>query len=149
MTKGTCRLRPSAGPRCPIRHSGFVFVILSSFPGSAWDWTAIEALPRLVAGGPVKTETPARLENQPRGQVGWQKATLALSSPGFIKMRHSSAVLILLAVGLLLTGCSDDKAASGGAPGGGAKYRIAVIPKGTTHDFWKSVHYGAQQAADE
>jgi ABC-type sugar transport system substrate-binding protein len=29
------------------------------------------------------------------------------------------------------------------------KYRIAVIPKGTTHDFWLSVHYGAQQAADE
>lgn len=29
------------------------------------------------------------------------------------------------------------------------KYRLAVIPKGTTHEFWKSVHYGAQQAADE
>ncbi|MGY8769111.1 MAG: substrate-binding domain-containing protein [Pirellulales bacterium] len=30
-----------------------------------------------------------------------------------------------------------------------AKYRIAVIPKGLTHEFWKSVHYGAQKAADE
>lgn len=29
------------------------------------------------------------------------------------------------------------------------KYRIAVIPKGLTHEFWQSVHYGAQQAADE
>lgn len=29
------------------------------------------------------------------------------------------------------------------------KYRLAVIPKGTTHEFWKSVHYGAQQAADD
>ena len=29
------------------------------------------------------------------------------------------------------------------------KYRIAVIPKGTTHEFWKSVHYGADQAAKE
>ena len=29
------------------------------------------------------------------------------------------------------------------------KYRIAVIPKGTTHDFWKSVHQGAAQAAAE
>ncbi len=29
------------------------------------------------------------------------------------------------------------------------RLRIAVIPKGTTHDFWKSVHYGAQQAARE
>jgi ABC-type sugar transport system substrate-binding protein len=30
-----------------------------------------------------------------------------------------------------------------------AKYRLAVIPKGTTHEFWKSVHAGAEQAATE
>src|SRR5205807_10604992 len=29
------------------------------------------------------------------------------------------------------------------------KYRLAVIPKGTTHEFWKSVHAGAEQAATE
>jgi ABC-type sugar transport system substrate-binding protein len=29
------------------------------------------------------------------------------------------------------------------------KYRLAVIPKGTTHEFWKSVHAGAEQAAKE
>jgi ribose transport system substrate-binding protein len=29
------------------------------------------------------------------------------------------------------------------------KYRIAVIPKGTTHEFWKSVHAGATKAAKE
>jgi ABC-type sugar transport system substrate-binding protein len=29
------------------------------------------------------------------------------------------------------------------------KYRIAVIPKGTTHEYWKSVHAGADQAAKE
>jgi ABC-type sugar transport system substrate-binding protein len=29
------------------------------------------------------------------------------------------------------------------------KYRLAVIPKGTTHEFWKSVHAGAAQAAKE
>lgn len=29
------------------------------------------------------------------------------------------------------------------------KYRLAVIPKGTTHEFWKSVHYGAEKAAKE
>jgi ABC-type sugar transport system substrate-binding protein len=28
-------------------------------------------------------------------------------------------------------------------------YRIAVIPKGTTHEFWKSVHAGADRAAKE
>jgi len=29
------------------------------------------------------------------------------------------------------------------------KYTFAVIPKGTTHEFWKSVHAGAAQAARE
>ena len=65
----------------------------------------------------------------------------------------------LISLGLLLCvmGCSNssDKVAapggaSGSAPGSGAKtYKIAVIPKGTSHEFWKSVHAGAQQAADE
>jgi ABC-type sugar transport system substrate-binding protein len=32
---------------------------------------------------------------------------------------------------------------------GEVKFRIAVIPKGTTHEFWKSVHAGAAQAAKE
>ena len=30
-----------------------------------------------------------------------------------------------------------------------AKFRVAVIPKGTTHEFWKAVHAGAEQAARE
>jgi ABC-type sugar transport system substrate-binding protein len=29
------------------------------------------------------------------------------------------------------------------------KFRLAVIPKGTTHEFWKSVHFGALRAAEE
>jgi ribose transport system substrate-binding protein len=33
--------------------------------------------------------------------------------------------------------------------GAGGKTRIAVIPKGTTHEFWKSVHAGAVKAAQE
>lgn len=39
--------------------------------------------------------------------------------------------------------------ADGGTNTGGNKYRIAVIPKGTTHDFWLSVHHGAETAAAE
>src|SRR5882672_11383871 len=27
-----------------------------------------------------------------------------------------------------------------------AAYQIAVIPKGTTHEFWKSIHAGAEKA---
>ncbi len=40
-------------------------------------------------------------------------------------------------------------ALTGAAPSGNKKLRIAVIPKGTTHEFWKSVHAGAQNAATE
>ena len=42
---------------------------------------------------------------------------------------------------LILTGCGKD--ASEG------RRVIAVIPKGTTHEFWKSIHAGALQAAAE
>jgi len=36
------------------------------------------------------------------------------------------------------------------ALGGAAEtYRIAVVPKGTTHEFWKSVHAGAMKAQQE
>lgn len=31
----------------------------------------------------------------------------------------------------------------------GKKYTIAVIPKGTTHEFWKSIHAGAKKASKE
>jgi ribose transport system substrate-binding protein len=31
----------------------------------------------------------------------------------------------------------------------GSRPRIAVIPKGTTHEFWKSVHAGAAKAAED
>ena len=70
----------------------------------------------------------------------------------------------LLGIGLCLAavGCSDGPSAppsqggaganpggAGGAAPGGKVLRIAVIPKGTTHDFWKSVHAGALDAAQE
>jgi ribose transport system substrate-binding protein len=35
------------------------------------------------------------------------------------------------------------------APGAGKTFTLAVIPKGTTHEFWKSIHAGAVQAAQE
>jgi ribose transport system substrate-binding protein len=34
-----------------------------------------------------------------------------------------------------------------GSPRPESKYRIAVIPKGLTHEFWQSIHRGAQRAA--
>lgn len=52
----------------------------------------------------------------------------------------------------LAVGCNS---AGSSAPGAGAdtpadkQLRIAVIPKGESHEFWKSVHAGAEQAARE
>ncbi len=51
-----------------------------------------------------------------------------------------------------VSGCQgpDDQNAAGGAAGEkSGTLTIAVIPKGTTHIFWKSVHFGALQAAEE
>ncbi len=45
------------------------------------------------------------------------------------------------AVCLAATGCA------GGKPT--YKHRIAVIPKGLTHEFWQSIHRGAQRAAQD
>jgi ribose transport system substrate-binding protein len=39
--------------------------------------------------------------------------------------------------------------ACGGSQSGAKKFTIAVIPKGTTHQFWKSVYAGARKAADD
>jgi ribose transport system substrate-binding protein len=50
---------------------------------------------------------------------------------------------------LVLAGCTRSDTASNSAASGAKKYRIAVIPKGTTHVFWKSVHAGALRAARE
>lgn len=60
---------------------------------------------------------------------------------------------------ILIAGCANqptpggtektDKAAASNQQTATGKLRIAVIPKGTTHVFWKSVHAGAEQAAKE
>jgi ribose transport system substrate-binding protein len=56
-------------------------------------------------------------------------------------MRRS--LLLALVLGLC-AGC-DSKS----GPSGPAKTTLAIIPKGTTHEFWKSVHFGALKAAKE
>jgi len=52
---------------------------------------------------------------------------------------------LLFAVVLALCAGCDSK----GGGSGPAKTTIAMIPKGTTHEFWKSVHFGAMKAAKE
>lgn len=57
------------------------------------------------------------------------------------------AISAACAATICMSGCS--KQPSGTSPGGGSSLTIAVIPKGTTHDFWKAVHAGAEKAAGE
>ncbi len=53
--------------------------------------------------------------------------------------------LILISALLLAGACSKS---DGTSPAGGSM-RIAVIPKGTSHEFWKTIHAGAEKAASE
>jgi ribose transport system substrate-binding protein len=63
-------------------------------------------------------------------------------------MKKRNFTLVLFLVFLLTAGCGHgDKGNSGS--GKDAEFEIAVIPKGMTHEFWKSIHAGALQAADE
>lgn len=51
---------------------------------------------------------------------------------------------------LALFGCKRDDTSTGPSQQGQEeRLRIAVIPKGTTHEFWKSVHAGAVKASRE
>lgn len=56
-----------------------------------------------------------------------------------------SAVLATFA--MIALGCSDDGGSTSSAPP--TKPTVAVIPKGTTHVFWKSVETGAKRAGAE
>jgi ribose transport system substrate-binding protein len=74
---------------------------------------------------------------------------IRLESP----MKRSLSLLLCLS---LVAGCAASNSTptggtgSSGSTGGTAKkLRVAVIPKGTTHVFWKSVHAGAEKAAKE
>lgn len=52
-------------------------------------------------------------------------------------------ILPLVLIATILTGCERKKATESHV------LTIAVIPKGTTHEFWKSIHAGAVKAQNE
>jgi ribose transport system substrate-binding protein len=57
-------------------------------------------------------------------------------------MRHViRQIVVAYLIAFLLVGCGPRHDA--------ARYRIVVIPKGTTHDFWRAIHAGAKKAANE
>ncbi|MFN0205822.1 MAG: substrate-binding domain-containing protein [Planctomycetota bacterium] len=55
-----------------------------------------------------------------------------------------------LIAGFVVFGCNKQDGGGGAQNSGAAKkYRIAVVPKGTSHEFWKSVEKGAKRADAE
>jgi ribose transport system substrate-binding protein len=71
-------------------------------------------------------------------------------------IRTSNLIGLLLATAISIVGCgkNDQSSTGGGATtqasaGGGGDITIAVIPKGTTHAYWKTVHAGAEAAAKD
>jgi ribose transport system substrate-binding protein len=59
-------------------------------------------------------------------------------------MRKILSLLIVLAFAVVSLNCGKVE-----APADKKKLTIAVIPKGTTHEFWKSIHAGSIKAARE
>jgi len=65
-------------------------------------------------------------------------------------MRSLAFKLLTGALCLVLAFAACGRKPSGASASGEAKtLTIAVIPKGTTHEFWKSIHAGAVRAARE
>ena len=62
---------------------------------------------------------------------------------------HTRTPLTLIALLLLCAACQQRSTPSGSATPSASGLTIAVIPKGTTHVFWQSIHAGANKAAQE
>jgi ribose transport system substrate-binding protein len=63
-------------------------------------------------------------------------------------MKRFSGLAFVLCFSLGALDCKRGDA-EGPADGRATHIRIAIVPKGTTHEFWKSVHAGAVKAARE
>ncbi|HKH92999.1 MAG TPA: substrate-binding domain-containing protein [Gemmatimonadaceae bacterium] len=60
-----------------------------------------------------------------------------------------AALLLALVASACSGGDAGSKQPSASAGSAGKMMTIAVIPKGTTHEFWRAIHAGAEQAAQE
>lgn len=56
-------------------------------------------------------------------------------------MKRSIILFAVFAL-LIIAACKGNQA-------GGKKFTVAVVPKGTTHAFWKSIYAGARKAAED
>jgi len=77
-------------------------------------------------------------------QLGGKSGMIRMA--GLLRSQYLGFVLLAL---VAFAGCSSGGSTSGTNGEGGKKFRIAVIPKGTSHEFWYSVHAGAKKADEE
>jgi len=68
-----------------------------------------------------------------------------------MSLSRRAPTCLILAAGVTLSALLFHPACRRESDGGGnaQKLRLAVIPMGTTHEFWKAIHAGAKKAADE
>ncbi|MEM1032635.1 MAG: substrate-binding domain-containing protein [Myxococcota bacterium] len=78
------------------------------------------------------------LDDQVKGAPA-RRALLALESPVAMYRRQ------FIAAATFLAACRNETSSS--SPAG--DFKVAVIPKGTTHEFWKAVRSGAERAGRE
>ncbi|GAB5545489.1 MAG: substrate-binding domain-containing protein [Sandaracinaceae bacterium] len=72
---------------------------------------------------------------------------MTLSAPSVVVAGMRVLLAAMLALFAIGCDCSGGEASGGGEEGG--RRTVAVIPKGTTHVFWRSVHAGALRAGNE
>lgn len=65
------------------------------------------------------------------------------------KIKSFAAILFLLIITLIWTAAACRRGEKQSAGSETRTYKVAVIPKGTTHEFWKAVHAGAVKAGQE
>ena len=78
---------------------------------------------------------------------GWQKGCVRWWGWPSLRRMKSWQLGAACAALILVAGCGSDPDGNGGSAGDGLE--IVVIPKGTTHEFWKSIHAGAKKAERE
>jgi ribose transport system substrate-binding protein len=64
-------------------------------------------------------------------------------------LRRPLVAIVLVVAAASCRDAGSKKEAAAGAGNAGKVYTLAVIPTGTTHEFWRSIHAGAVQAAQE
>lgn len=65
------------------------------------------------------------------------------------KIKFFYAIIFLLIIVLIWTAAACRRGDKQSTGSGTRTYKVAVIPKGTTHEFWKAVHAGAVKAGQE